>query len=165
MGAWQHEGYEKCTQIFKEEPMEERLLKRHRHQATNSDRGVLYFTKFLIVWIILFPCFMKEICKWSTRGMILTEKWRTIMRKTVPSHFVNHKSYGDWPGIKPVPARWEFGDQVPEPWHDFRLWMGRQRLVRFASQTQNLFAGHSSTRQTSPAQAFLLLGTSPLPIA
>jgi hypothetical protein len=74
MGAWRHGGYEKCTQNFKEEPIEERLLKRHRQQATNRDREVLYFTKLLIARSMLFPCLMEEICKWSAGGVKLAEK-------------------------------------------------------------------------------------------
>ena len=125
--------------------MEERLLKRHRHQATKKNRGVLYFTKLLTAWIILFPCFMKEMWKWVPVAWYGQRNDRLWWVKLFHAYFVLHKCYGDWPGIKPVPARWEFCDKVPEPWHDFRLWMGRQRLVRFASQTQNLFARHSST--------------------
>jgi hypothetical protein len=45
-----------------------------RLQIRDRDRGVSYFTKLLITSIILFPCFMKEMCKWSIGGVILTEK-------------------------------------------------------------------------------------------
>jgi hypothetical protein len=85
MGVWRHRGYEKCTQTFKEKPREERLLERHRHRTTDIDRGLLYFTKLLIAGIISFPCLMKEMYKWSADCIILTEKWRIIMWKTVPS--------------------------------------------------------------------------------
>jgi hypothetical protein len=34
-----------------------------------------------------------------------------------PCHFVQHKSYMNWPGIEPKPLQWQAMNQLPEPVH------------------------------------------------
>ena len=144
--------------------MEERLLERYRHQAINRHKSVLYFTKLLIAWIVLFPCLMKEMCKWSTGGMILAEKWQISMSKTCSKSIMSSTNVTG-AGLESNPCLHGESSAIKYlilgTTSDYKRF-DKGRFVSPARQ-KTLFARHSSARHSSHTQAFLPLCTSLLP--
>lgn len=56
----------------------------------------------------------------DSRWMKYDWHWQSQKKKTKylsPCHFVQYKSYMDWPSIEPKPLRWQAMNLLPEPLH------------------------------------------------
>jgi hypothetical protein len=51
------------------------------------------------------------------------EKTEVLGENLSQCHIVHYKSQMNWPGIEPVPPRWNSGDQPPEPWHGLLVFL------------------------------------------